>query len=680
MKKKMIILGLAFTSLLGACSTEKLEEMKNLDFEYGNLAYWDVEGEAFTKTSVTLNSKSDSGEIFNNQGDFLFYGKKSGLASTGTMTSKPFKLTGSGKVGFLIGAGKNYDKCYVELIDSKGNTIDARGNEEFNEPDIVDALHRVVIDASNHLNEVVRIRIVDNDNGTDGYNYINVDDFIIGYEGSEEQVGKVYEATKYTYNNLNTVNQRYRHTYHAMTPIGWANDPNGFTYYGGKIHLFHQYNPYSTAWGPMHWGHYTSTDFIKWELQNVALAPDQSYDKDFGAFSGSAIEKDGKLYLMYTGVANNLQQQCIAVSEDGINFEKIGRNPVISASMIPAAYSKADFRDPYVYKKGDTYYCLIGTKRGNYGNMLMYKSKNLTSWSFVGEVMNSSNKDADNFFQLSGVYECPAYAYLDGKEVLICSPQNLPANGTEFENIHSVVAMVGEFDYNTGRFIYDKFQEIDSGFDFYAAQTMQMPDGRTVMIAWMQMWDRTMPTQADGWVGAFTLPRELSVKNNHLYQTPVKEIENYRKDKVTYSNVNLLNNESISLENINGNTLELEFTLNMQDATKAGVKLFKGTIHETTVYYDAVKGDVVLDRSKSGVNISGVESNRFTRSASVELVDGNVKFRIFLDVSSIEVFINDGYSTITANVYPDSEDLGIEFFAVGGNAILESITKYTIEV
>lgn len=493
-------------------------------------------------------------------------------------------------------------------------------------------------------------------------------------------MGKVFEATKYTYNNLNTVNQRYRHTYHAQTPVGWSNDPNGFSYYNGKIHLFHQYNPYNTVWGPMHWGHYTSDDFIKWELQNVALAPDEEYDKDYGAFSGSAIEKDGKLYLMYTGVANNLQQQCIAVSNDGINFEKIGRNPVISSSMLPNAYSKSDFRDPYVFVHDDMYYCLIGTKRGSYGNMLMYKSSNLTSWSFVGEVMNSSYKNSPNFYQLNGVYECPSYACIDGKEVLICSPQNLPKDGYMFENINSVVYMIGKFDYNTGRFNYSEVNEIDSGFDFYAAQTRKMNDGRTIMIAWMQMWERTLPTAADGWVGGFTLPRELSIKDNHLYQNPVKEIEKYRSNKVLYYNVNLFNNQSISLDDINGNTLELEFTLDMNDAKKAGVKLFKGTMHETLVYYDKEKNIVVLDRSKSGANISGVEANNSTRSCKIDLVDGKVKFRIFLDVSSIEVFINDGYHTITANVYPDLTDLGIEFYSVGGNALLESITKYNIEV
>lgn len=677
MKKNKIALISLVLMVLANCGQKDIVNITNPDFEFGNLGGWEATGNAFTNEGVTLNSKSDEGERFNNQGDFLFYGKKCGLSSTGTLTSKEFKLTGNGKIGFLLGAGRNYDLCFVELIDKKDNTLVTRANVEFSEND---ALHRVILDGSKHIGEKVRIRIVDNDSGTDGQNYINVDDFIIGYEGSEEQVGKVYQANKYIEENKHTVNPRYRHTYHAMTPIGWANDPNGFIQHNGNIHLFHQFNPYSTAWGPMHWGHYTSKDFIKWELQPVALAPDKDYDKDHGAFSGSAVSKDGKLYLIYTGVANNLQQQCVAVSEDEINFEKITRNPVISSKMVPNAYSKADFRDPYVFKNGDTYYAIIGTKRGAYGNMLMYKSSNLTSWSFVGEVMNSSNPQEDNFYQLNGVYECPAYAKFNNKEVLICSPQNLPTQGTNFENIHSVVYMVGEFDYNTGKFKYEEMKEIDGGFDFYAAQTLVHEDGRTIMTAWMQMWDRTLPTQADNWVGAFILPRELSLKDNHLYQAPVREIENYRTEKKTVESLNLTNGEIVSIEGVNGKTIELEFTLDIKDATKAGVKVFKGAINETSIYYDREKEKVVIDRSRSGANISGAETNRSTRSVDTKLENGKVKFRIFLDVSSVEVFINDGYSTLTTNVYPDENDIGIEFFSNGGDAVLEELTKYNINV
>ncbi len=89
--------------------------------------------------------------------------------------------------------------------------------------------------------------------------------------------------------------------FHISAPAGWINDPNGFSVYNGKIHLFYQYYPYLREWGPMHWGHSTTSDMIKWEQLPCVLAPDEEYDKK-GCFSGSAIEADGKHVLVYTGV------------------------------------------------------------------------------------------------------------------------------------------------------------------------------------------------------------------------------------------------------------------------------------------------------------------------------------------------------------------------------------------
>lgn len=128
-----------------------------------------------------------------------------------------------------------------------------------------------------------------------------------------------------------------RQNYHFMAQTGWINDPNGLIYYKGRYHLFFQYNPYYGFWDYMHWGHAVSEDLVHWEYLPLALAPSESYDDHMrgGCFSGSAIEHDGKLFLMYTGTKNDgngfEQSQCIAYSEDGIHFEKYEGNPVITA-------------------------------------------------------------------------------------------------------------------------------------------------------------------------------------------------------------------------------------------------------------------------------------------------------------------------------------------------------------
>ena len=500
----------------------------------------------------------------------------------------------------------------------------------------------------------------------------------IEFQG-EEPVDKLYRANDYIAKHADTVNGKYRMSYHVMPQIGWCNDPNGFCFFGGKTHLFYQYNPYSASWDTMHWGHVSSYDMVKWKYEPVALAPDCVYDEK-GCFSGSAIVKDNEMYLMYTGVdAKNRQLQCLAVSKDGLKFEKVARNPVINEKMLGTGITSSDFRDPYVFKRGEYYYCLIGTKTNGFGNIALYRSKTLLGWEFVGNLINNSDPAAPNYYRLNGVYECPSFAEIDNRQILICSPQFLPQNGTEFQNIHSVIYMVGELDCANGRFVYDRFREIDGGFDFYAAQTTLLPDGRTVMTAWLQMWDRTLPTQADGWAGAMILPRELSYKNGRLYQSPVREIEKYRKNRVEAKNLALTEN-GVIVDGIKGDCVELDVEIEVKTAAKTGVKVFKGDLHETLIYYDAASETVVLDRSRSGVRINGAEAVKRFRSVAVKPENGKIRFRIFLDNTSCEVFVNGGYATLTANVYADKTDEGICFFAENGSATLFRAIKYDIIV
>ena len=153
-----------------------------------------------------------------------------------------------------------------------------------------------------------------------------------------------------------------RPVFHLTPRIGWLNDPNGFSFYNGEYHLFYQYHPYSSYWGPMHWGHAVSKDLISWKYLSAAMAPDTEYDCA-GCFSGTAITlPDGRQLLMYTGCGDSsrdplrkgrwLQAQCVAVSEvqkDGtIEYVKYEGNPVIKAEDLPENCDAYEFRDPYV--------------------------------------------------------------------------------------------------------------------------------------------------------------------------------------------------------------------------------------------------------------------------------------------------------------------------------------------
>ena len=156
-----------------------------------------------------------------------------------------------------------------------------------------------------------------------------------------------------------------RPSFHLSPRCGWLNDPNGFSYYKGQYHLFYQYYPYNSQWGPMHWGHAVSEDLLHWTYLPCAISPDAPYDRG-GAFSGSAIVlPDGRHLLMYTGL-NELQNvpgndpwqfQNLAVG-DGLNYTKYEGNPVLSPGDLPEGSDPHDFRDPKIWRR-DLHHILL---------------------------------------------------------------------------------------------------------------------------------------------------------------------------------------------------------------------------------------------------------------------------------------------------------------------------------
>lgn len=477
----------------------------------------------------------------------------------------------------------------------------------------------------------------------------------------------IHRADTYIAQRASMVDARFRHTYHAMPPVGWMNDPNGFCYAFGRYHVFFQFHPYDSVWGPMHWGHYASDDLIRWEWQGTALAPDTAYDAD-GCFSGSAIVKDGALYLMYTAVAGGKQTQALARSFDGVHFEKLGQ--VIAAP--PDDCSAADFRDPYLFEREGTFYCLVGSKHcDGDGTVLLYRSEDLFGWDFVGKTWKDGRTK-------NGIYECPAFAALDGTDALFLSPQFMECDGIQHENIFSNLYMLGSLDLRSGIFLKESEAEIDGGSDFYAAQTLGLSDGRTVMTAWMQMWDRGFPTAAHGWAGALILPRELTVKNGKLYQAPVREIEKYRTNSYRYAEA-IIDGE-LRLNGIEGDKIELSFELEPKTCARAGVKLYCGDGCETKISYDVAEKIAYIDRSRMGTFIKAAsgEKDAVLRRTHIGMKNGRLHFRIFLDVSSCEVFLGGGEKTLTGNVY--SPGKGIVFFSEGGTAHLFNVEKYDIAV
>ena len=464
----------------------------------------------------------------------------------------------------------------------------------------------------------------------------------------------------------------YRQIYHANVPQGWGNDPNGVIEYNGQYHMFYQHYPHAPKWGIMHWGHFVSKDFIQWENLPIALCPDKHYEDTLGCWSGNAFIRDGEFYVMYTGATMETQTQNLAKTADGIHFEKYQGNPVLTTKLADEL-SKVHLRDPKVIEKDGYYYCFLGTLLNDtYGNIVLTRSEDLKQWEYVGHLFDPQNNIDPQFFTLDGVYECPDYFQIDGKDIIITSPQRLPQMGNSFENCNSCIYMIGKLDFETGHFEIESIHELDEGFDFYAAQVLHTEDGRHVLVAWKEMWHRDYPTAEEGWIGSYSLPRELTLENGILKQRPVREIKAYRTNPLEIPEF-VLENEKKTFEGLCGNCIELYISFDKEEDLE--IQLLKGN-HETKLLFDRKANTLTLDRTDSGIPINGQEANTNIRTCNLSK-GTTVQLDIFIDISSVEIFINDGESVLTANVYPDEDDKGIEFFSSGLAKVL-SVVKYDI--
>lgn len=482
-----------------------------------------------------------------------------------------------------------------------------------------------------------------------------------------KEVTPLERAQQFIKENRGNVHPRYRPHYHATTPIGWMNDPNGFVFYEGEYHLFYQYYPYDSQWGPMHWGHVKSKDLIHWEELPVALAPDQWYDKD-GCFSGSAIEKDGKLHLMYTGHVVEgdqvIQTQCIAVSNNGVTFEKIATNPVIGEALLGNEGLIQDFRDPKIIKHEELYYCVVATKTAdNRGKILLFSSKDLLEWSFFSVLLEGNEEQGI-------MWECPDFFHLDGKDVLIMSPIQIKQQAHEYHNISSTMACIGEMNWETGKLAVENFHEMDFGMDYYAPQSLIDDKNRRIVIAWMQMWDRTLPTHDLGhqWAGSMTLPRELRVRNNRLVQRPVSEV--YSQLEYRYGSENIqVTKEPVVFHHLIRDNTYMQVVADLSQAQSFTVQLAKKESQYLSLKYETTSTIFTFSRKNFGYEIKGGEPEIIdTRSFPVELVNQQLILEVFRDTNSIEVFVN-GQEVLSATFYEKEKGADLVFFSEGKTRI-----------
>lgn len=460
--------------------------------------------------------------------------------------------------------------------------------------------------------------------------------------------------------------------FHISAPTGWINDPNGFSVYDGKVHLFYQYHPYTREWGPMHWGHSVSMDMVHWEQLPAALAPDEDYDR-IGCFSGSAIEAEEKHVLVYTGVTKvklpdgteqERQNQCIAFG-DGRDYVKYAGNPVVKGTLLPENCSRIDFRDPKIWKEGDRYYLIVGNKdQHQIGQVVLFSSADLTEWTF--ETILASNESG----KIGTMWECPDFFALGDRRVLICSPQDMKAQKYEFHNGHNSVYFLGDYDLRTHAFHKEEPRPLDYGMDFYAPQTTALPDGRRVMIAWMKSWDACVIPNDQNWQGMMTLPRELELRDGRIWQQPVRELADYHANERRYEKIELQGEQT--LPGVQGRTLDLRVELEEQAYEVFAMKLAANDEYETSFTYRRSEGLLEIDRTYCGVAKDVV----CTRKIKLHDPKGLRNIRFILDRQSIELFINDGEQVATSAICTPLEAEEIRFYC--DQKLNMTVEKYDI--
>jgi len=478
------------------------------------------------------------------------------------------------------------------------------------------------------------------------------------------------------------LNEPYRPQFHFTPLKGWLNDPNGLVFYEGEYHLFYQFYPDDTVWGPMHWGHAVSVDLVNWQHLPTALYPDElGY-----IFSGSGVidwhnsagfgKEAMVLFFTHHHPETLDQSQSLAYSLDnGRSWTKYSGNPVI-----PTQENLHDFRDPKViwYNAEDGAGHWVMSLAAN-DQILFYTSDNLIDWELNGR-FGSTFGPSTGLWETPDLFQLPINGSTESRWVLTIGyddKNNTKQSGTLY--------FVGDFDGKT--FTSENPEDCvlwaDSGADFYAAQSWSdVADNRRLWLAWQNNWLYAFNIPTTTWRGAFSLPRELGLVTTEssirLVQKPIPELAQLRNARWRWQGVNVEPSESF-LPSINGNTLEIiaEFE-GFTNVESFGIRVLMDDKNATTIGYHPQKQILFIDRNQSG-QVDFHEDFPAVHQAKLALNENSLHLHIFIDRSMVELFANGGLVCFSERVFPTEKGLGIEVFAEGARVMLRKFELFELK-
>ena len=460
----------------------------------------------------------------------------------------------------------------------------------------------------------------------------------------------------------------YRPQFHFSPSESWMNDPNGMVYYEGEYHLFYQYYPDSTVWGPMHWGHAISTDLVHWEHQPIALYPDSlgwifsgSAVVDWENTSGLGTKNNPPLVAIYTYHSmevektgrDDFQTQGIAYSLDkGRSWTKYAGNPVLRNPGM------RDFRDPKVmwYEREQKWIMTLAVK----DHISFYSSPDLIHWGFESDF-------GDGLGAHGGVWECPDLFPLEEgssgeqKWVLLVSINSGGPNGGS-----GTQYFIGDFDgkafHLSEKFAFAGPGEVvwlDYGTDNYAGVTwsdIPSDDNRRIFIGWMSNWQYAQVVPTHPWRSAMTLPRELRLVQRHgvfeLQSLPVEEVNQLYGKTASLSAIpvgdSIVFTDSLGFK---ATQVMLDLDLDLKGAGSFEIHFFNSMGERVSLNYSEQDRLYYFDREDSGIT-DFKDGFGKVHQAPYMLENEKVNIKIWKDISAMEVFVDGGRLVLTEVFFP----------------------------